>query len=77
LAALGERDGAITVWQEVLKDHSYARARVQLGELYLAANRRDLAEAEFRGAINDDRQAPGYQRRRDRPWIWKARKHLL
>jgi tetratricopeptide (TPR) repeat protein len=76
LAALGDIDGAIAVWQEVLKNHSYARARVQLGELYLAKNRRDLAELEFRGTINDDRHAPGFQRKRDRWWVWKARRHL-
>jgi tetratricopeptide (TPR) repeat protein len=76
LAALGDTNGAIAVWQQVLKDHSYARARVQLGELYLATKRRDLAEAEFRGTISDDRHAPGFQRRRDRMWIRKARRLL-
>ena len=76
LGALGDTDAAITVWQEVLKSHSYARARVQLGQLYLLKNRRDLAELEFRGTINDDRHAPGYQRKRDRMWVWKARRLL-
>lgn len=76
MAALGDPDGAIAVWQEVLRDHSYARARVQLGQLYLAKNQRDLAEVEFRGTINDDRRAPGYQRKRDRTWVWKARRLL-
>jgi len=76
LAAQGDTDGAIAVWQTVLKDHSYARARVQLGELYLAKNQRDLADIEFRGTINDDRHAPGYQRKRDRWWVWKAKRHL-
>jgi tetratricopeptide (TPR) repeat protein len=76
LGALGNTDGAIAVWQEVLKDHSYARARVQLGQLYLTKNRRDLADVEFRGTINDDRHAPGFQRKRDRLWVWKARRLL-
>ena len=77
LAGLGDTDASIAVWQEVLKDHSYARARVQLGQLYLAKNQRDLAEVEFRGAINDDRHAPGFQRKRDRFWGWKARRLLV
>jgi tetratricopeptide (TPR) repeat protein len=77
LAALGDTEGAIGVWQAVLRDHSYARARVQLGELYLAQNRRDLAEVELRGTINDDRHAPGFQRKRDRHWVWKARRLLV
>jgi tetratricopeptide (TPR) repeat protein len=75
LALLGETGNAIAVWKQVLQDHGYARARVQLGELYLATNQPDLAAAQFREAIHDDRTAPGYQRRRDRIWIWRA-KHL-
>jgi hypothetical protein len=43
----------------------------------LAKTQRDLAEVEFRGTINDDRHAPGYQRKRDRWWIWKAKRHLV
>ena len=34
-AVLGDPDAAIATWQRVLEDHSYARARVQLAELYL------------------------------------------
>ncbi len=74
LGALKDTDGAISVWQQVLKDHNYARARVQLGELYLATGQNDLAQAEFRATISDDRHAPGFQRKRDRWWIWKAKR---
>ena len=73
LQLMGNVDGAIAVWQEALKDHSYARARVQLGELYKAKGKNALAEAEFNGAIHDDRHAPAYQRKRDRFWIRKAK----
>jgi tetratricopeptide (TPR) repeat protein len=73
LQLLGNVDAAITVWKEVLKDHSYARAHVQLGQLYMGNNQRALAEAELNGAIHDDRQAPAFQRKRDRFWIRKAK----
>jgi tetratricopeptide (TPR) repeat protein len=76
LASLGEIDSAIAVWKQVLQDHTYARARVQLGELYLATKQPELAAAEFREAISDDRHAPAYQRKRDRIWIWRARRLL-
>src|SRR5438105_68869 len=36
LAALGQTDAAIGVWQRVTENHSYPRARVQLAELYIA-----------------------------------------
>jgi hypothetical protein len=76
LASLGETDNAIAVWKQVLQDHTYARARVQLGELYLVTKQPDLAAAQFREAISDDRHAPGYQHKRDRIWIWRAKRLL-
>ena len=65
-------DGAVEVWKQVLEEHDYARARVQLGELYLAQKKPDLARLQFQAAINDDRHAPRYQRKRDRVWIRRA-----
>ena len=34
LTALKETDAAIDLWKQVTAAHSYARAKVQLGELY-------------------------------------------
>ncbi|HEY3914929.1 MAG TPA: tetratricopeptide repeat protein [Verrucomicrobiae bacterium] len=76
LQQMGNTDGAISVWKEVLASHSYARARVQLGQLYLQKNESQLAQAELSGAIHDDRHAPGYQRKRDRVWIRTAKSLL-
>jgi tetratricopeptide (TPR) repeat protein len=73
LQLLGDAAGAIEVWKRVLEDHTYARARVQLGELYLAEKKPDLARLEFQSALNDDRYAPSFQRKRDRVWIRRAR----
>jgi tetratricopeptide (TPR) repeat protein len=73
LQMLGDTESAINVWKQVLEEHNYARARVQLGELYLAAKKRDLAEAELQAAVNDDRHAPAFQRKRDCVWIRRAR----
>jgi thioredoxin-like negative regulator of GroEL len=76
LALLGETGNAIAVWKQVLRDHSYARARVQLGELYLASGQQDLAAVEFRETVSDDRHAPAFQRRRDRVWVRRAKRLL-
>jgi Tfp pilus assembly protein PilF len=76
LGALGETEAAVAVWQQVLESHSYARARVQLAELYLAKNQRALAEAGLREALADDAHAPNFQRKRDRVWMRKARRLL-
>ena len=76
LGALGETDNAIAVWKQVLQDHAYARARVQLGELYLSKAQKEPADVEFREVINDDRHAPAFQRKRDRVWVRRAKRLL-
>ena len=73
LQLLGDAAGAMEVWKQVLDEHNYARARVQLAELYIAEKKRDLASLELQTAINDDRHAPAFQRKRDRVWIRRAR----
>jgi len=73
LQALGETDAAIRVWQQVLEDHSYARARVQLAQLRLSGGQRDQARAELQCVVSDDQHAPAFQRKRERVWVRKAR----
>jgi len=77
LAALGRNDAALAAWGQVLENHSYARARVQMAELCAASQQPDRARAVLRETINDDAHAPAFQRRRDRIWIWKAKRLLL
>jgi tetratricopeptide (TPR) repeat protein len=73
LTALGEPDAALEIWTQVTASHSYPRAKVQLGGLYLARNQIDLARAEANEVIADDAHAPPFQRRRDRVWVRRAR----
>jgi tetratricopeptide (TPR) repeat protein len=73
LAALGETDAALKMWQQVTAEHSYARAKVQLAGLYLAQNQPDLARTELKDVISDDVHAPMFQRKRDRVWVWRAK----
>jgi hypothetical protein len=74
LAALGETDSAIAVWQRVTENHSYPRARVQLAELYLQQGQPELARAQVQEVLADDPHAPGFQRKRDRVWIRRAKR---
>ena len=74
LSALGEMDAAIAMWQRVTENHSYPRARVQLAQLFVAKGRNDLALAEVREVIADDPHAPGFQRKRDRVWVKRAKR---
>jgi tetratricopeptide (TPR) repeat protein len=72
-SALGEKEQAFKLWKQVTENHSYPRAKVQLAELYLANNERDLAGAELKDVIADDQHAPAFQRTRDRFWVRRAR----
>jgi len=73
LTALGEADNALQYWQHITQNHSYPRAKVQLAELYITKNQPELARPELQAVISDDVHAPGFQRRRDRVWIGRAR----
>ncbi|HEY5042145.1 MAG TPA: tetratricopeptide repeat protein [Verrucomicrobiae bacterium] len=76
LMALNETGAALNIWQHVVENNSYPRAKVQLAELYAARNQNDLARAQLNDVITDDLRAPGYQRRRDRVWIRRAKSLL-
>ncbi len=76
LTALGETDAAIGIWKQVTESHSYARAKVQLAELFAAKGQPDLARPELQDVLSDDVHAPSFQRKRDRVWIRRARSLL-
>ena len=73
LTALKETDAALGVWQHVVENHSYPRAKVQLAELYIARKDPAAARAQLNDVLNDDVHAPSFQRKRDRVWIRRAR----
>lgn len=76
LDALGQTDDAIQVWEHVLQEHSYARARVQLAELYVAKGEKEKATRELREVVADDVHTPAFQRKRERVWVRKAKRLL-
>ena len=76
LAALNEPEAALGIWQHVVENHSYPRAKVQLAELYITKNQTDLARVQLNDVISDDAHAPSFQRQRDRVWVRRARATL-
>jgi hypothetical protein len=73
LTALGETDAALKLWQQVTEQHSYPRAKVQLAEVYSTRNQSDLARNQLTEVLADDAHAPGFQRKRDRVWVRRAK----
>jgi len=76
LAALGDIEGSICAWKQVLENNSYARARVQLAQLYITKQQPDLARTELQTTLADDAHAPSFQRKRERVWIRRAKRLL-
>lgn len=73
---LGDNDAGIATLQRVLQDYSYARARVQLAELYFAKQDTEAVSAEVKEVLDDDANAPAFQRKRDRVWVRRAKQLL-
>jgi hypothetical protein len=73
LARLGQEDDAIRVWEEVLQHHSYARARVQVAELYLKKGDADRARNDLNELIADETHAVSFERKRDKVWVKQAK----
>ncbi len=72
LTALGQPEAAVAVWERVTACHSYARARVQLAELYLARQQPELARAPLQEVLNDAPHGPAFERKRERVWVRRA-----
>ncbi len=75
-SALGDADGAIAIWEQVMGQHSYARARAQLAELLAAKGQTERARKLAEEVITEDRHAPEYQRKQEKPWVARAKKLL-
>ncbi len=73
LAKLGRKDEALAAWQRVLENHGYARARVQLSELYVERGEKDLARKELTDLLADEAHGPAFQKQRDKVWLKRAR----
>jgi tetratricopeptide (TPR) repeat protein len=73
LDKLGQKEAALKVWKEVLEHHSYARARVQLAQLYVDLGEKEHARTELTDFLADETHGVAFQKRRDKPWIRKAK----
>jgi hypothetical protein len=71
---LGRNEEAIGAFEQVLQANGYARAKVQLAQLYIAGNRPGDARVLLRETVEDDLHSPAFQRKRDRVWVRQAKK---
>lgn len=73
-SALGQTDAAIAIWEQVVSQHSYARAKTQLAELIAAKGQSERASQLAEEVVVEDKHAPEYQRKQERPWVARAKK---
>lgn len=70
---LGSMDSAIQLWERVLQNHSYPRARVQLAELLVQRDEIEKARHILEETLADEEHSPDFQKRKDRVWISRAK----
>jgi len=73
LALLGRKDEALAIWKHVLEFNSYARARVQLAELYAERGEAALARQELTNFLTDENYSAKFQQKQDKMWIKRAK----
>ncbi len=74
LAALNRIDDAICVWERIIQNHSYARARVQLAELYLKTGRAADARTQLEEVLSEAPHTAAFQKKRDKVWVRRAKR---
>lgn len=75
-AALGDADGALAIWEQVVAQHSYARARTQLAELLATKGQTERVRKLAEEVLFEDKHAPRYQQQAEKPWVKRAQKLL-
>lgn len=73
LAALGDKEGAIRVWQQVMERHTYSRSRVQLAELWVEQGEKQRAKQLLQEVINDAVHLPAFRRKSEKVWVRRAK----
>jgi hypothetical protein len=73
LSQLGQKDEALATWKRVLENHGYARARVQLSELYVERGEKELARKDLTELLADEAHGPAFQKQRDKVWLKRAK----
>ena len=73
---LGEPDKAAQVYRSILKRSQVSQAYFGLGQLL--ANQGEVGQARemMQEIIMKQAGVPRYLRRRERPWVWRARRFL-
>ena len=76
LGVLGDKEGAIRAWREVLEHHHYAQARVNLAKLLIEKGDKESARRDLQEVIADAGHGPAFQRKREKGWAKEAAKLL-
>ena len=71
--AAGEIDRAVETWQRVLSIYSYSRARVQYAQLLVDRKEFAPAQAMLKEVVEDEPFEAGYQRKREKIWLDRAK----
>ncbi|MDR2844615.1 MAG: tetratricopeptide repeat protein [Puniceicoccales bacterium] len=74
LTQSGQLNEARAIWERVIENNTYARARVQLAELLAKESRKNEAITLLDETIADAAHTPAFQRKRERIWVRRAKR---
>lgn len=74
LVALGDDEAAYAEYIELLKRHSYTRARLGMAELQHRRGDTAAAKALVEEILADEPHMPPFQRRNEQPWLAETRR---
>jgi len=77
MTELGEHETAIDIWEQALKQNSYAQPRVRLAEALLRAGSEEKkirARQLVEDVLREETLTPEFQRKQETEWVNRARK---
>jgi hypothetical protein len=73
LGSAGQKKEALTVWEQVLEHHSYARAQVQQAELRAELGEPELARKALEALLVEEKHVAAFQKKQDKVWTQRAK----
>lgn len=77
MTELGELDSAIDLWEQAIKQNSYAQPRIRLAEALLrdgSEEKKIRARQLVEDVLREETLTPEFQRKQEAEWVNRARK---
>lgn len=77
MTELGEQEAAVDIWEQAIKQNSYAQPRVRLAEALMrdgSEEKKIRARQLVEDVLREETHTPEFQRKQEAEWVGRARK---